>query len=249
MASLKDKVVVITGASSGVGRAAALAFARRGAHIVLAARRPDLLETLRDQITRSGGQCLAIPTDVTRPDQVDHLFHETEQQYGRIDILVNSVGRGLKSHLLDIDPGEWQAVLETNLTSVFLCTRAAAAAMARDHIRGHIITVASIASLFGAPGFSAYTAAKHGVRGFLKATKWELRQLGIKTSAIYPARIDTAFFDSYPHRPPGWQLLSPHDVARYLVALASRSGLQRLFWRTVLLLKRLHILPPASVPY
>jgi 3-oxoacyl-[acyl-carrier protein] reductase len=249
MTSLKDKVVVIIGASSGIGKAAALAFARKGARVVLAARRLDKLQVVGEEINRSGGQCHAIQTDVTRADEVERLFRETEQQHGHLDILVNSAGRGLRSPLADIEPGEWHVVLESNLTSVYLCTRAATAVMARSHTRGHIITVASIASMFGAPGFSAYTAAKHGVRGFQKAVKWELRRLGIKTSTIYPARVDTEFFDSYPHRPPNWQLLSPHDVARYIVAIASRSLFQRLLWRAVLILKRLRILPPASAPY
>lgn len=226
MKSIKGKVVIVTGASSGLGRATALQFAREGARLIIAARREDKLQEVCDAIAALGGDCKVIPTDVTVEDQVRRLFIVGEEAFGPISVVVNNAGRGLRSALIDIDFDEWQSVLHGNLTSVYLCTRMAAESMIKAGTRGHIITVGSIAGLFAAPNYSAYTAAKHGVTGFHRSVKWELRKAGIKSSIIYPARIDTDFFDRYPKRPGRGQMLSANDVARYIVAIASRS-----FWR------------------
>jgi len=242
MTSLKDKVVVITGASSGIGRAAALEFIRKGARVVLAARRLDKLQALCRELSPSGDRCLAVQTDVTQEADVEQLFRAAEEHFGRVDILVNNAGRGLKSPLIDTDMDEWLSVIHANLTSVYLCTRMAARSMVRDSVRGHIITVASIAGLFSVPGYAAYCASKRGVAGFQRAAKWELRKLGIKTSTIYPFRVDTEFFDIYPGRPSRRQMLSARDIARYITAIASRSWLLRAYVRLVLVLKRIYYL-------
>ncbi|UCH63231.1 MAG: SDR family oxidoreductase [Fidelibacterota bacterium] len=240
MTSLEDKVVVITGASSGIGRAVAREFIRRGTRLVLAARSLDKLQALCGELNPSGDRCLAVRTDVTREADVEQLFLETEKRFGRVDILVNNAGRGLKSRLIDTDMDEWLSVIHTNLTSVYLCTRMAAISMVHGSVRGHIITVASIAGLFSAPGYAAYCASKRGVTGLLQAAKWELRKLGIKTSTIFPFRVDTEFFDIYPGRPSRRQMLSARDIARYITAIASRSWLLRSYIRLVLVLKRIY---------
>lgn len=242
MTSLKDKVVVITGASSGIGRAAALEFIRKGARVVLAARRLDKLEALCRELNPSGDRCLAVQTDVTLETDVEQLFHAAEEHFDQVDILVNNAGRGLKSPLIDTDMDEWLSVIHANLTSVYLCTRMAARSMIRGSVRGHIITVASIAGLFSVPGYAAYCASKRGVAGFQRAAKWELHKLGIKTSTIYPFRVDTEFFDIYPGRPSRRQMLSARDIARYITAIASRSWLLRAYVRLVLVLKRIYYL-------
>lgn len=242
MTSLKDKVVVITGASSGIGRAAALEFVRKGARVVLAARRLDKLQALCRELSPSGGRCLAVQTDVTREADVERLFTEAEHHFGRVDILVNNAGRGLKSPLIDTDMDQWLSVIHTNLTSVYLCTRMAARNMVSGSVRGHIITVASMAGLYSAPGYAAYCASKHGVTGFQRSVRWELRKLGIKASTIFPFRVDTEFFDIYPRRPSRRQMLSTRDIARYIAAIASRSWLLRVYVRLVLVLKRIYYL-------
>ncbi len=240
MRSIKGKTVLVTGASSGLGRATALQFARAGARVIIAARREGKLREVCDEIAALGGECRAIPADVTVEDEVRRLFIEGEEAFGPINIVVNNAGRGLRSALGDIEYDEWQSVLQSNLTSVYLCTRVAAASMVQAGTRGHIITIGSIAGLFAAPNYSAYTAAKHGVTGFHRSAKWELRKLGIKASIIYPARIDTAFFDRYPNRPGRGQMLSAGDVARYVVAIASRSLGRRLAVRLQLFLLRIY---------
>ncbi len=222
MVNLTEKVVLVTGASSGIGKATAVEFARKGASVVLAARRVEKLAELHDHILTFNENCIYVRTDVTSETDVVNLFDRAWEKFGRVDILINNAGRGLKSELIDMTTEDWQAVIETNLTSVFLCTRQAARRMKEKHIPGHIITVCSIAGLFGAPNYSAYCASKHGVAGFLKAVKGELKKHNIKLSAIYPARVDTEFFDIYQKPPDKRQMLDATDIARYLVAIATR---------------------------
>jgi len=222
MVNLSEKVVVITGASSGIGKAAAIEVARRGAAVVLAARRADKLAEIRDSILGFNDRCICVKTDVTDERQVAALFDQAEERFGRVDILINNAGRGLKSEVADIGAEEWRSVVETNLTSVFLCTREAVRRMRAKNTRGHIITVCSVAGLFGAPAYSAYCASKHGVAGFCRAVRWELRKYGIRVSTIFPARVDTEFFDTYAQRPGKRQMLAPSDIAKHLAAIASQ---------------------------
>jgi short-subunit dehydrogenase len=111
--------------------------------------------------------------------------------------------------------------------------------MKQNETKGHIITVCSIAGLFGGPGYAAYCASKHGVAGFVRSLKWELRKDGIKVSTIYPARVDTEFFDIYKTRPSRRQMLSPQDIADYLAAIASRSAARTAYVRILNIFRRL----------
>ena len=238
--NVKDKVVVITGASSGIGRAAALAFAKKNAKVVLAARRLERLNALKEQIKSHDGECMVIKADVTKENDVMNLFAETERKFVQIDILINNAGRGLQKGLCDMEVEEWLSVIETNLTSVFLCTREAVRRMIKKGTRGHIITISSIAGLYGAPNYAAYCASKHGVTGFKRSIKWELRKQHIKVSTIHPARVDTEFFDVYKQRPKKRQMLSADDLALYILAIASRSLLKKTNIKISNLLKRIY---------
>lgn len=239
MTSIENKVVVITGASSGIGRAAAHEFVRKGARVVLAARRMDALQALCRELDTAGNCCLAVRTDVTKEADVERLFHMAEEHFGQVDVLVNNAGRGLKSALIDTDLEQWLDVIQTNLTGVYICTRLAARSMAKGGIRGHIITVGSVAGLYSLPGYAAYSASKHGVTGFQRSVRWELRKLGIRTSTIFPFRVDTEFFDTYPARPSRRQMLPAREIAGYIVALATRSPLRIVTTRLMLVLKRI----------
>ena len=240
MSSFSGKAVIITGASSGVGAACARWFARRGANVVLAARSLDKLEQICDDLKASGAQALAVQTDVTVPSDVLRMFAAAEQKFGPADIVINCAGSGLRASLLDISDEDWQSIMAVNLSSVFYCSRAAAEQMIRANKKGHIITIGSVAGLLSAPNYAAYCAAKHGVTGFQRAIKWELRRHGIRVSTLYPSRINSAFFKDYPQPPKRWQLLEPSDIATYVGAIASRSLLRRVGVRLWLVGKRLY---------
>lgn len=240
MAVLKDKVVVITGASSGIGKAAAIAFARKGSKVVLAARRSEKLKELCDTIASFNKNCSYVQTDVTREQDVLKLFDEAERIFGRIDIIISNAGRGCEVALCNITHDEWLSVINTNLTSVFLCTREAARRMIAKGIQGHIITVCSILGRFGLSGHAGYCASKHGVTGFMKSVRWELRKHRVKVSTIYPANVDTELFDVMKTLPHRREMLAAEDIADYLVAIASRSPLKILALRMVLVWKRVY---------
>ncbi|MCK4667280.1 SDR family oxidoreductase [Candidatus Dependentiae bacterium] len=219
---MKNKVVVITGASSGIGKASAIEFAKQNATVILAARREGKLQELQAYISSFNKNCIYIKTDVTKENEVINLFNETEKLYGRIDILINNAGRGLKSDIINISFDDWLSVIHTNLTSVFLCTRETLKRMIQKKIKGHIITISSIAGLYGVPNYAGYCASKHGVTGFQRSLKWEVLKHGIKVSTIHPGRVDTEFFDIYKKKPSRSQMLSPKDIAIYIIAIASR---------------------------
>ncbi len=217
--NLNNKVVIITGASSGVGHAAALAFARKGAKLVLAARRRERLDQLAERIKALGTDALSVQTDVTDQAQVKLLFERTVNEFARVDILVNNAGRGLKSRVEDMTLEDFSAVIKTNLTSVFLCSQQAILAM-KEQKSGSIITVSSIAGKFAGPNYSAYCASKHAVTGFMKSLAWEAKRYGIKCTSLHPARIDTEFFDVYSQKPGKRQMLEADYFADSITAAA-----------------------------
>ncbi len=223
MACLKDKVVVITGASSGIGKAAALHFACEGAKVVLAARRKERLDELAGVITEKySAQSLVVQTDVSDEVQVENLFAQAVETFGKVDILVNNAGRGLKSRVEEMHLEDWEAVFAVNVRSVFLCSRAAFRIM-KQQKNGHIITISSIAGKFAGPNYAAYCASKHAVTGFMKSLAWEGRGCGIKCNTIHPARVSTEFFDSYDKKPARSQMLGADDFADFILATAKRN--------------------------
>ncbi|MFH1715659.1 MAG: SDR family oxidoreductase [Elusimicrobiota bacterium] len=221
--NLRGKVVIITGASSGVGKATAVEFAKHGAKIALAARRIDRLEEIKNYILNFNTNCIAVKTDVSVESDVKNLFEETEKAFGQIDVVVNNAGKGLRKEIQDISFEEWNSLMETNVNSVFLCTREA---VRRMNHGGHILTVSSVAGLYGVPPYSAYCASKHAVTGFNRVMFWELKKHKIKVSTIYPARIATEFFNDYKEKPKRHQMLMPEDIGRYIYALATRSPIK-----------------------
>jgi len=236
MVSLKNKVVVITGASSGIGKAAAFAFWKTEANVVVAARRAGRLKELEKSL---GKRCLAIPADVTKEKEVTSLFRETVRRFGRVDVLVNCAGKGLRAGLHAITYEQWMDTLHTNLTSVFLCTREASKVMRRTGMGGHIITLSSLAGIFNIPGYSGYCCAKHAVTSFKRSIKWELLRHGIKVTTVHPYKVATEFFDDYEKKPNPRRMLSSTDIARYIVAIAERNPFKILFFACLNFVKRM----------
>lgn len=191
---LRDSVVVITGASSGIGRATARAFAREGATVVLAARRRELLEEAEDECARLGGRGLAAPTDVTRPDEVETLARRAIETYGRIDMWVNNAAVTLFGRLEETPLEDYERVIRTNLLGYVHGARAVLPYF-REQGSGVLINVASAAAAIGQPYTSAYVLSKWAIRGLSECLRMELRDApGIQVCTVLPATIDTPLF-------------------------------------------------------
>jgi 3-oxoacyl-[acyl-carrier protein] reductase len=188
---LKDKVAIVTGASRGIGKAAALALVTQGAKVVINyARSSDAAIATVKEITDAGGEAIAVQADVSQSAEVDNLIKTTLDQFGRIDVLVNNAGITKDTLLLRMKPEQWQAVIDLNLTGVFLCTKAVSKTMLKQR-SGRIINIASVAGQMGNPGQANYSAAKAGVIGFTKTVAKELANRGITVNAVAPGFIET----------------------------------------------------------
>jgi 3-oxoacyl-[acyl-carrier protein] reductase len=188
---LSDRVAIITGASRGIGRAVALALAAEGAKVVVNyASSSDAAQQVVTAITDAGGSAIALQADVSKLEQVEALFNETLEKFGRVDVLVNNAGITRDTLLLRMKPEDWQAVIDLNLTGVFLCTRAVSKVMLKQR-SGRIINIASVSGQMGNPGQANYSAAKAGVIGFTKTVAKELASRGITVNAVAPGFIAT----------------------------------------------------------
>ncbi len=188
---LREKVASITGASRGIGRATALALAAEGAKIVVNyARSGSAAEEVVREITTAGGEAIALQADVSKAEEVDNLIEQTIDKFGRLDILVNNAGITKDNLLLRMKLEEWQAVIDLNLTGVFLCTKAVSKIMLKQR-SGRIINITSVAGQMGNPGQANYSAAKAGVIGFTKTVAKELASRGITVNAVAPGFIET----------------------------------------------------------
>ncbi|MBW4595685.1 MAG: 3-oxoacyl-[acyl-carrier-protein] reductase [Brasilonema angustatum HA4187-MV1] len=188
---LREKVVIVTGASRGIGRAIALELAELGANIVVNyASSSNAAEEVVDTITKAGGNAIALQADVSQVDQVEALVNTVTKKFNRVDILVNNAGINRDNLLLRMKPEDWQAVIDLNLTGVFLCTRAVSKIMLKQR-SGRIINITSVAGQMGNPGQANYSAAKAGVIGFTKTIAKEFASRGITVNAVAPGFIAT----------------------------------------------------------
>ncbi len=191
MKALQDQVAIVTGASRGIGRAIALALASEGAKVAINyAQSAAAAEALVAELQQAGGEGLAIQADVSQADQVEALFAAVLAQWGQVDVLVNNAGITRDTLLMRMKTEDWQAVIDLNLTGVFLCTRAATKPMLKQR-RGRIINIASVSGLMGNPGQANYAAAKAGVIGFTKTVAKELASRSITVNAVAPGFIAT----------------------------------------------------------
>ena len=187
---MAQKIALVTGAGSGIGRAVAVALVQTGYRVVVAGRR---LEAVQQTAQQAGANALAVQADVSQPESVQALFAGIEQQFGRLDLLFNNAGAAAPSMPIEDMPlATWQRLVDTNLTGVFLCTQAAIRLMkAQDPQGGRIINNGSIAAVTPRPNMVAYTATKHGVTGLTKTTALEGRQHNIACGQIDIGNVQT----------------------------------------------------------
>ena len=181
-----QKVAIVTGAGTGIGRASALALLRNGYSVALAGRRVEALERTMDQAGDAAPRAIAVATDVGDPDSVQVLFARTVETFGRLDVLFNNAGTSAPPvPMEDLTYEQWKAVVDTNLTGAFLCTQQAIKIMkAQDPMGGRIINNGSIAAQVPRPNGAPYTATKHGVTGLTKSTSLDGRRYNIACSQI-----------------------------------------------------------------
>ena len=189
--SLAAKVAIVTGASRGLGEAIARGFAAAGARLVLAARTGPAIEALSQEIQSNGGDAIAVPADLTRPDDCERVVQTAVDDLGGLDILVNNAGMPLKSGpSTDVTPDEWYGVLDANLSSTFFCCQAAGRRMISAG-GGKIVNMSSMFGLVGYPGRSAYAAAKGAINQLTRVLALEWAEHGICVNAIAPTHIET----------------------------------------------------------
>jgi short-subunit dehydrogenase len=221
-------VLLVTGASSGIGAATARLFASQGYRVILVARRLELLQALADEIQAGGGQALPVQADLGRLADIDRLARDALEGFGQIDLLFNNAGFGRLAWLEELDPQvDVQAQLQVNLLGSIWLTQAVLPHMI-EHRQGHIINMSSVAGLLATPTYSVYAASKFGLRGFSQALRREVGMYGIHVSVIYPGGVATGFGRRARGRrktrstTPSWLRLSPEDVAQAVLSLARR---------------------------
>jgi NADP-dependent 3-hydroxy acid dehydrogenase YdfG len=188
--NIAGKVVVITGASSGLGEATARHLSALGAKVVLGARRSDRLQSLAAELAGRGGESIAVVTDVTDADQVRHLVDSAVQIYGRVDVMINNAGLMPQSMLDRLKIDEWDRMVDVNIKGVLYGIAAALPHMTRQK-SGHFINVSSVAGHKVRPGSTVYSATKHAVRVISEGLRQEVKPYNIRTTIISPGAVDT----------------------------------------------------------
>jgi serine 3-dehydrogenase len=223
LVSLSGQVVVIVGASSGTGRAAAVLFTREGAKVVAAARREDRLQSLKEELAREQHDITVRRADASKVEDMQELAQAALEKFGRIDILVFASGTNTKERAMErLTPEIWNSLIDTNLNGAFYATHAILPSM-RKAGSGHLIYISSISGLLADVSGAAYQASKRGVVALAHAIRMEEKQNGIRTCAICPGLINTELLDKRPVKPPPEVLakaLQAEDVAEVILFVA-----------------------------
>lgn len=233
MKRLAGKVAIVTGSSSGIGKAIALKFSEEGARVVVAARREALCEKTVAKIRERGGEAKAIQTNVAEESQVEQLIAETVKHFGRLDILVNNAGIGGGGRIAETTTEMFDRVMNTNLRGTFFCCRAGFRQMMKNG-GGIIINMSSVCGVQAWAGTGTYSASKHGIMALTKALADEGRPYKIKVSAICPGSVADSLVDASPEEIARSEQISPYDIAETACTLR-HSAPTRLFIRSLLI--------------
>ena len=237
---LKDKVVIITGAGRGIGKAAALKLAGEGAAVVVASRTPPELEKVAEEIKAGGGRVLAVPTDISVPEQVERMVSRAIDEFGRVDVMVNNAALpGPVKDVVDLDFAEWDFVYGINVRGTMACSKYALRHMIPQRT-GSIINVSSTAGWTGIAGRTHYCSSKSAVIGFTRALAAEVGKYNVRVNCIVPGAVMTELMENYFNRLAGQQgvayeeikaqhsaqspmdkMVEPDEVADLMIYLAS----------------------------
>jgi 3-oxoacyl-[acyl-carrier protein] reductase len=217
---LAAKVALVTGASRGIGLAVAKSLAAMGAKIALCARDRERLDAAAADLEQGGASVVAVPADVSRTAEIGRLVERTEQFLGPIEVLVNNAGVGVFGPIQEASEANWDAVLDTNLKSVFLLSRAVAPGMISRR-GGHIVNIASLAGKNAFAGGGIYCASKWGLLGLTECMAEDLRPFGIRVSAVCPGSVATDFSPHSTKDPK--KMLQPEDVAHVVAMILTQA--------------------------
>lgn len=224
----QNKIIVITGASSGIGEATAIEFAKKGSSIVLISRNLAKLQEVEKKLSKFNSKILVISCDVSNKSDVERMSKLVLEKFGRIDILVNNAGFAIFDYVKDLSIEEIESQMATNYFGMIYCIKNFLPIMLKQNF-GHIINVASVAGSFGLPGIASYCASKFAMLGFSEGLKHELKGTGVGITVVSPIMVRTNFFNhpSFKKMPdPTITSLSPKTVAKTIVKAANSSRLE-----------------------
>jgi NAD(P)-dependent dehydrogenase (short-subunit alcohol dehydrogenase family) len=228
MQHLRDRVAIVTGASSGIGRAIAEVFSEEGATVVMFARSGDKLAEIAREIRAAGGHAEVVPGDVSVEDDVQQLFAGVMERHGRVDILVNNAGVTSRLPTADLPLSDWKRVIDVNITGAFLCSREALRAM-KPRGSGRIINVGSVAAKAPRQDAIAYTTSKAGLEGMTRSLAVDAREWGIGVSVLQPGNTRSELWVERGALAAKEGIMDPRDVARVAVMIASLPSGTNLF--------------------
>ena len=212
----KDKVVIITGASSGIGKASALAFANEGAKLVLSDVQDKEGEALAEELRKKGNECIYVNCDISKPSDVKNMVSETVKHYGHLDIAFNNAGiEGEMGFIADSSEDNFDRIIGINLKGVWACMKYEIPEMLKNQ-KGVIVNTASVAGVIGSQGLPVYVASKHGVIGLTKNAALEYANQGIRINAVCPGGVNTPMLQRLIESSPelGGQLEALHPIGR-----------------------------------
>ncbi len=220
---LEGRVALVTGASSGLGRATTIALARAGADVALVARSEEELESAKEEVSQTGRRALTLPTDLANEEEATGAVERAVETFGRIDVLVNAAGTDTPGTVEELDVEDWGRTLSVNLRAPFLLSKAAFPSM-REAGGSTIVNVSSVAGKKGWASASAYCASKFGLTGFTEALADEGKEHGIRAIVLYPGAMATSWGafspeerqQSEPNEAPATQILAPEQVAGFI---------------------------------
>jgi len=256
MSFWKDKVVLVTGGSSGLGRAIAEAFAQAGAKVAIAALEPEAVRDAARDLQEAGYDVLGVHADITRQDDVDRLFDQTLSRFGRLDVLVNNAGRSMRGNIADTTPEQFRELLELNLIALVRCTRAALPHLLAQ--KGHVVNIGSLAAKSASRWVGAYPATKHAVAAYSQQLRLELGPKGLHVLLVCPGPIVRKGLRLFPleglediparARGPGAGLkvppIPPEKIARDILRACQRRRPELIVpWYARILFALLHLWP------